>query len=278
MTSFTADLHIHTQCSDGLLTPADIVERAASADLKLIAVTDHDGMGACAELASLAKTKGIYTVPGIEVSAYSERIKFHTLGYGVDEEKFKPFLNRLFESSYIRAEDIIFKLNNIGYDITMDDVNEQRFSLNSPIHGMHIARAMVKKGYVTSTGRFFKKFVAYGKPAFSCIYRPTPEEACEAITSAGGLAVVAHPGRIAMEEEELFKKIKSLKDWGLGGIEACYSTHTNLQTAYYTELAQKLDLVVTGGSDTHNPEGNRKIGVPVFAPSEKLLKRRKIDL
>ena len=269
----TADLHMHTVHSDGLMTPQDVVDCAESAGVGLIAVTDHDTVSAYAEVSRLAESKGIKTVTGIEVSAYDNRIKMHTLGYGIDIKKFAPFQQRLFESSFERAKDIIFKLNNLGFDITMEEVFAERNSSTVPVHGMHIARVMVKKGYVASCDRFFKKYIAYGKPAFSCIHRPTPEEAVRAICEAGGLAVLAHPGRIQMDAAALKSKIKSLADCGLGGIEVYYTTHTKEQTAYYENLAETFHLLKTGGSDTHVLGGKRTIGQPRFEPSAELLKR-----
>lgn len=272
-----ADLHIHTLCSDGTLTSEDVVRLAGSAGLGLIAVTDHDTVSACAEVARLAGEKGIKTVTGIEVSAYDNRIKFHTLGYGIDVNKFAPFQKRLFESSLVRAEDIISKLQACGFDITLEEVFAERNSSTTPVHGMHIARVMVKKGYVASCDRFFKKYLAYGKPAFSCIHRPTPEEAVEAICAAGGLAVVAHPARIQMDAATLKSRIENLVLHGLGGIEVYYTTHTKEQTAYYKNLAEAFGLFKTGGSDTHTQVGNRVIGQPVFEPSAELIERLHLD-
>ena len=270
-------MHIHTVHSDGFQTPQDVVDCAEKAGLGLIAVTDHDTVSAYPEVARLAKARGINTVTGIEVSAYDNRIKMHTLGYGIDIEKFAPFQQRLFESSFERAKDIIFKLNNLGFDITMEEVFAERNSSTVPVHGMHIARVMVKKGFVASYDKFFKKYLSYGKPAFSCIHRPTSEEACRAICEAGGLAVLAHPGRIQMDAAALKSKIKSLAGCGLGGIEVYYTTHTKEQTAYYENLAETFNLLKTGGSDTHALGGNRIIGQPRFEPSAELKKRLNID-
>ena len=273
----TADMHIHTICSDGTLTPEDVVNLAGKAGLGLIAVTDHDTVSACADVARLAEGRGIKTVTGIEVSAYDNLIKFHTLGYDVDEEKFAPFQRRLFESSLIRAEYIISKLKAGGFDITLEEVFAERNSFAAPVHGMHIARVMVKKGYVSSCDKFFKKYLAYGKPAFSCIRRPSPEEAVEAICAAGGLAAVAHPARIQMDARTLKNRINDLVSCGLGGIEVYYATHTKEQTAYYKNLAETLGLLATGGSDTHTQGGSRVIGQPVFEPGAELIERLHLD-
>ncbi|MDE6667458.1 MAG: PHP domain-containing protein [Clostridia bacterium] len=271
----TADLHMHTVYSDGTLTPQTVVDCAESAGLGLFAVTDHDNVSAYAEVAYLAKSKGIKTVTGIEVSAYDNGIKFHTLGYGIDLEKFAPFQKKLYDGSLERAKDIVLKLNNLGFGISMEDVLAERYSSTVPVHGAHVARAMIKKGFVESFEAFFKNFLFRGKPAFSCIQRPTSEEAVRAICEAGGLAVLAHPGRIEADAETLKSKIESLALCGLGGIEVYYSTHTNEQTAYYENLAESLNLLKTGGSDTHTLGfgGRRVIGQPRFEPSAFLLKR-----
>lgn len=270
---------MHTVYSDGTLTPQTVVDCAESAHLGLFAVTDHDTVSACAEVDRLAKNKGIKTVTGIEVSAYDNGIKFHTLGYGIDVEKFAPFLKRLYDGSLERAEDIVLKLKKLGFDITVQDVLAERYSSDAPVHGAHIARAMVKKGFVESFEAFFKNFLFRGKPAFSCIGRCTSEEAVRAICGAGGLAVLAHPGRIESDAEALKSKIESLALCGLGGIEVYYTTHTKEQTAYYENLAETLHLLKTGGSDTHTlgMGGKRTIGQPRFEPSEELLKRLNVD-
>lgn len=277
MNGIRADLHMHTAYSDGSLTPEYIVNKAKSDGIKLIAVTDHDCMEGCADFIALARKNDLIAVNGTEISAYFERVKFHTLGYCIDEKKFKPFLDGLYESSLARAEDIISKLNKIGVEITFGDVNAQRFSLKTPVHVMHLANAIVAKGYAEKPVKAFNKYLAYGKPAFSCIHRPTPERTVEAITAAGGFAVVAHPGRITMERDALFSKIKALKDCGLGGIEVYYSTHTPDETEYYNKLAKSLGLIATGGSDTHHAEGSREIGKPDFYASPELLEKLKID-
>lgn len=272
----TADLHIHTHFSDGSLTPEEVVNSAIYGGVGLISVTDHDTMAGVDVSVSAAEEKGIKCAAGVEVSAYDGDVKFHTLGYGVDREKFKPFLDGLFKGSFLRLEEIVFKLNKVGVKITAEDAANERFSPVTPVHGMHIARAVLKKGYVKSVAEFFIKYIDSGA-AFSRIGRPTPEETCEAISYAGGLAVVAHPGRIKMSATELEKRIKGLVFTGLGGIEVYYTTHTKGQTAYYKNLANSLGLFATGGSDTHVSGGNRIIGQPQFTPCERLLKRLNLD-
>ena len=268
-----ADLHTHTVYSDGKLTPDKIVDFASGAGVRLIAVTDHDCMRACSELKTLAENRGLFAVNGIEVSAYDGDIKFHTLGYNIDEKRFAPFLKRLFDSSFERAEEIVFKLNGLGIKITMDDVDRQRYSLETPVHSMHIVCAAAEKGYAENIREFYKDYLECGKPAFSRIGRPSPAEAVEAIKAAGGVAVLAHPARIGMTALKLEEKIKSLKASGLDGIEVYYTTHTESEKAYYSELCGGLGLLKTGGSDTHTEDGGRKIGQPTFYAEPRLLEK-----
>lgn len=271
-----SDLHIHTYYSDGRQSPADVIDQAVKNGLQLVAVTDHDTMLGCEEAEVFANAAGIRIVRGLEVSAYFGEVKLHTLGYGMDEEKFSGFLERLYESSVKRAEDVVYKLNKAGVKITFEEVAAERFTSTSPVHGMHIARACAKKGFAPTPYAFYGEYLAYGKPAFSCVGRPSPEETCAAIDGADGFSVIAHPGRIEMPKEELERLICHLKGYSLGGIEVYYTTHTNEQTTYYKKLAERLSLEDTGGSDTHYQGGRNVIGQPVFYADAELLKRLKI--
>ena len=268
-----ADLHLHTRCSDGSLTPEIIIGEAVKSGLGLVAVTDHDCAAAIGGLRAAAEGTGVKTVAGVEISAYCGKTKFHTLGYAFDEQKLQPFLRELYESSLERAEDITRKLNAVGYDIDLDEVMAERYSGECPVHAENFARVMLRKGYISKSIDFYRKFIAVGKPAFSIVRRPTPEQAVEAIVAAGGLAVVAHPGRIWLEEEELEKKIENLTAVGLGGIEVYYTTHTEEKTVYYGRLADRLGLIKTGGSDTHHLDGSRAIGKLPFEADGRLLRR-----
>ena len=264
MGSLRADLHLHTYYSDGLFSPAELVNEGKEAGLEAFAVTDHDCMLACAETKKLCEKEGIKFIPGIEISAYDGDIKIHTLGYGLDEDSpaFKEFFKFLYESSIKRAEDIIFKLNNSGIKLTLEDALKERFSENSPLHIMHIATAGAKK-YGKDRLQFFNEYLSYGKVGYSQICRPTPEQAVELIKESGGVSSLAHPGRISLSKEGVLSLVKRLKSCGLGGIEAVYSAHTITDTAYYKEMAKTFNLIVTGGSDAHF-RGGRKVGFPAF--------------
>ena len=273
-----ADLHIHTRASDGLLSPEEVVNSALGAGLNIISVTDHDTVFNTEKINTVCKNAGIIGVNGVEISAYDGNVKVHTLGYGFDikNEKFVNFLYDLYSGSLMRTENIIKKLNACGIRLTFSDAAAERISEDTPIHAMHVARAAVKRGYAENAPAFYKRYLMFGAPAFSNICRPTPEQAIDVINSAGGIAVIAHPGRVDLEKSQLRKLIVRLAAAGLGGIEGVYSTHTTQETAYFKELAEELGLFVTGGSDTHFSGGNRAIGLPVFSPSEELRHKLKI--
>lgn len=267
-----ADMHVHTNASDGLFTPEEVVKFALSAGLKALAVTDHDTVYNTLKVNTLCKNSGIYGINGIEVSAYFGTVKVHTLGFGFDIEnpQLNEFLKGLYLGSIKRAEDVIQKLNSCGVKLTIEEAAAERAHQQIPVHTMHICRAASKKGYASNPYDFYKRYLIFGKPAFSNICRPSPEQAIKAINCAGGIAVIAHPGRVELNKCDLRALISSLAAAGLQGIEAVYSTHTAKETAYFKELAEELNLFVTGGSDTHFYGGNRSLGVPEFYPSTAL--------
>ena len=273
-----ADLHIHTYYSDGLQSPEDVVNAAKANGVNLIAVTDHDNALGRNEVRKLAVDAGICAVDGIEISAYDGDLKVHTLGYNLDFDhpSFVAFYKKCLASSEERVADIIKKLNRGGIAIDYNEVLAERRDSNSPLHTMLVAYVAVKRGFSANPHDFYYKYLAYGKMGYSNIGRPSPEEAVEVIKSSGGISSVAHPGRIFAGRDEILKLIYKLKDLGLDGIEGVYSEHTVIQTQYYKELAEKLGLLITGGSDTHFRTGSHVIGTPEFYPDEKLLSALKL--
>lgn len=270
-----ADMHVHTYFSDGGLSPENAVLLAKRYGVGILAVTDHDTVRGCDEVQKHCKALGVSFIRGIEISAYRGDIKLHTLGYGFDPDPpdLKYFLNSLCQNSIKRAEDVVFKLNKCGINLSVEEAAAERFSADTPIHSMHIARAGAKKGYAPAPFEFYKLYLMTGAPAFSVSFRPSPEQAIEIINAAGGFCSLAHPGRIEMDAKEKIALIKLLKGCGLCGIESVYSTHTACETAYYKELAKELGLLNTGGSDTHYAQGNKRIGTPFFEPCAELLQR-----
>ena len=161
-------------------------------------------------------------------------------------------------------------MRGAGIYITLDDAKARRADPASPVHTMHIAQAAAEVSGKTA-GEIYEEYLAPGKIAHSVIGRPTPEEAADCIHASGGIASIAHPGRITLPFEERERIILALAEYGMDGIEAVYTTHTDRETEYFKTLAARAGLLVTGGSDTHRESGNYRVGNPPFYPSEKLL-------
>lgn len=273
-----ADLHVHTYYSDGTLSCADIASAALNAGVELLSKTDHDTQNGCGEFESECRKVGIIPVSGVEISAYSS-VKVHVLGYNLDRdcEQYKKFFKGLYDGAEERARDILKKLAKCGVNVSYEEVIRERKSPSSPVHTFYIARAASRKGYGRSPADFYMTYLNAGCRAYSTVCRPTPEQAVEAIKACGGVCSLAHPGRITLSDGERLKLIDGLCDCGLDGIEAEYSGHTVKETAYYKGIAESRNLIVTGGSDTHYAEGNKRVGTPEFYPSEELLEALKIN-
>ena len=274
-----ADLHTHSRYSDGKYTPQEVCERAKTNGVQLLSITDHDTMGGDEEKHKFAQENGLLYVRGWEVSSYLGGTKVHITGYNCKQnEDYFAFLQERIDSSYARAEENIQKLKNFGYHLTIDDVKERLIDKNGPIHTSHVARAAAAVSGGLSSGFFMSEYLTVGKPAFSSIGRPTPQDAVEIIHKLGGVASIAHPGRITLSPENKENLIKALCAYGVDGIEAIYTTHTKEETEYFLSLSERFGLLVTGGSDTHKEKGNYSIGSPLFYPSEELLEKLGVNI
>lgn len=265
-----ADLHMHTVYSDGKCTPEEIALRAERAGLELISFTDHDNMEGAEEKRAAAERHGLRYVQGWEVSSYAN-CKVHVLGYRCEANAaYDRFLKERTEGALVRAQDMIKKANAyLGLNVTLADADGERVKKDAPLHTMHVVAAFAKR-LQTDWGELYARLFDKGKPAYSGLCRPSPEDAIDVIHACGGIAVLAHPGRITLPftpREELFDRLVAR---GLEGIEAVYSTHTAEETKYFQAYAERKKLLVTGGSDFH-ADGYRTIGVPVFYASGRLV-------
>ena len=244
------DLHIHTTASDGQYTPTHIVRMASDAGLSLIAITDHDTVSGIAEGSGAAQKAGLGFIPGIEISVSGDN-EIHILGYNIDigNARLTAMCDGFAENRRQRGTRIIEYLQTYGVDIRLEQAQEHAGTGN--IGRPHFARAMVDAGYVKTVREAFDKYL--GIPEFKKIERPkpTPQEGIETIIAAGGVAVLAHPVQLKMDDSTLEKLLAELTGYGLGGLECWYSTHTPQQTKLYLALAKKYKLAVTGGSDFH---------------------------
>ena len=263
-TSAGVDLHAHTTASDGSLTPTELVHAAAGLGLAALAVTDHDTLGGLAEAAAAARTLPLTLVPGVELSVEDEGGRFHLLGYLFDPENvaLRDSLVRIRESRAARNAQMAVRMAQLGLPVTMNDVRAHAGE-GGVIARPHFAQALIEKGVVSSVQEAFDRYLATGKPLYLPKEVLTPRDAIALLHGAGGVTVMAHPGLVPLGDQALARRVESLRDEaGLDGIEAYYSQHTPAQTARFLTLAERLDMVVTGGSDFHGtPKPHVPLGV-----------------
>lgn len=258
-----ADLHIHSVFSDGAYSPETLAKRCKEAGLGLFALTDHDNMEGCAEAAAAAERYGLAFVRGWEVSAYAGEQKVHVLGYGCTENgAYRAFCAERALGGLARAEEMLRKANEyFSLSLSMEDVERYHLKKEAPVHTMHVVNAFAE-ALGADRGELYRKVFARGGPAFSSLFRPTPEEALAVIRQTGGIAVLAHPGRIPLPARR--EIADRLVRCGLDGIECFYTTHTVTETAEFLGYARARHLAVTGGSDFHTDDGVHILGMPAF--------------
>ncbi|HEX9155125.1 MAG TPA: PHP domain-containing protein [Nitrospira sp.] len=245
------DLHLHTTHSDGSLRPSDVLTLAKQANVSALAITDHDITTGIPEAMATGETLGIEVIPGVEISSFDGKSELHILGYCVrwQDVEFNRRLATLRESRHRRNPLIIERLREAGLDVTYEEV--RALAGTESVGRPHIAQLLMQKKYVSSAKEAFDRYLAEGRPAYVARELPTPAEAISWIREAKGVALLAHPTWVKESGEGLRTCVTTLKEAGLGGIEVHYSTHSKSQTAGYLDLAHRLDLLITGGSDFH---------------------------
>jgi predicted metal-dependent phosphoesterase TrpH len=248
------DLHSHSTASDGTLAPAEVVRRAKEAGVVGLALTDHDTIAGLAEAAAEAGRLGVTFVPGIEISAVSpvEAGTLHILGYCIDPQNavLTEMARQLIEARDNRNPQIIARLRELGIEITMDEATAQ--AQGGVLGRPHIAALLVKKGVVKTIKQAFDEYLGQGGKAYFDKERLAPGDAIARIRQAGGLAVLAHPVQLrASNDAQLQQVLKDLVDLGLAGIEVIHSDHGAAEVERYTGLADRYNLLKTGGSDFH---------------------------
>lgn len=268
------DLHSHTTASDGSLSPAQLVERAARVGVTALAITDHDTLDGLQEAMSSGVRFGVEIVPGLEISAEYSPGTMHILGYFIDLEsiELQAQLKRLRVARDERNPQIIERLRALGIDISLEEV--VKASGGEVVGRPHFARVMVEKGYVRSADEAFQKYLRKGAPAYAEKARLRPKLAVELIKNSGGVAVLAHPYQLRVDEAETARVVEELKEYGLDGLEVIYSRHNAHQVECYSRLALRYDLLITGGSDFHGltkPDIELGIGLGGLCVPERLL-------
>jgi len=249
------DLHVHSTCSDGTNTPAELVELALAKNLKAIALTDHDTIDGLDEILSCAKNKDLEIVPGIELSTEYFGRDIHMLGLYINpcHPEFLAHLEKFRESRDNRNRKMCELLAQQGIDITYESLVAE--FPDSVLTRSHYACYLLSHGYVKSRKEAFERYVGDHCKAFVPREKITPMDAIRLIRVAGGIPVLAHPILYRLSDATLDKMVAELKEAGLMGIEGVYSTYAPSEERYIKRLAAKYDLLVTGGSDYHG--GNK---------------------
>jgi len=244
------DLHIHSIFSDGTLSPQQIVQVALDKQLTAIAISDHDSISGVVPAQQTAADTEVQVLPAVEISTTVDGRDVHILGYFIDLQHagLREKLQVMRDARHQRARQIADKLEKLGISIDFEKLLEEAGpdSIGRP----HIARRLVREGYVADAKEAFARYLRRGGSAYVERYRLAPEEAVELVIAAGGLPVLAHPALDGAEQH-----VDSLIDHGLQGIEAYHIIHSPAQTRRYIAMAQEKGLLITGGSDSHGPEG-----------------------
>lgn len=264
------DLHTHSLASDGATAPAEVVALAERKQLAALALTDHDTLAGLPEAVAAARGLPLRFIPGVEMSAPCQKGALHILGLGVDPAS--PALHRaLADLRRFRAERnprIVARLRQLGMDVTMAEL--ERFAgagdkADHVVGRLHLANFMVRRGYVRDVDEAFDRFLGAGRPAYVDKERMQARDVIAAIHRAGGVAVMAHPPQTQYANlAQLARGVRELVDCGLDGLEVYHSDHTPQQTRSYLELARRLGLLISGGSDYH---GQAKADVRLGRPS-----------
>ena len=249
-----ADLHLHSQFSDGTYTPEEVAAQGVRFGFSALALTDHDTVEGCARMAAACATAQIEFIPGAELTAEQAGNELHILGYFLDTQNTK-LLAEIGKFQVVRQQrirDMVARLNELNVPLRAEAV----FALaNCQSPGRpHVARALVKAGLCRSLDEAFERFLKKGRPAWVPKAKMSAPEGIELIHQAGGLAVMAHPGLNRTDEV-----IPELVAAGLDGIECFHTKHSPTTAARYLALAEKYNLLITRGSDCHGLSKGRPL-------------------
>ncbi len=271
------DLHTHSTASDGTMHPADLVKYAHRKGLSALAITDHDTIEGISEAIAAGESLGIEVVPGLELSVKYCDHSLHLLGYLFDprNEELLLALDRLQAGRRERNRKIILNLNRLGCSIQFKELQQ---SAGPGQNGRpHIARLMIEKKCVGTMDEAFEKYLGHGGLAYASRFVYGAGEAISLIQNAGGIAVLAHPLQLERSVDHLPHFVQQLRDMGLDGIEVYYPNHSRQFRKHLISLAEKLSLVLTGGSDFHGtirPGTTLAGGKNVTVPPQLLVKMK----
>lgn len=257
-----ADLHIHTTCSDGKMSPTEAVELAKEKNLASLSITDHDTCKAYHKALAKAEELEIELIPGVEITSTIGDKEAHILAYYFDPDTnyLEDFLKQQKQARRERIKGIIDTVKKNGIDVDFDEVWAEANGAN--IGRPHLARVLMQKGYVSSHKEAFIRYLSNQKLGSIENTYPDYREVIEIIKNVGGAAVLAHPGKLYSKEE-----IEAFIKAGIDGLECIHPSHNYTLQKKYTELCEKHSLLMTGGSDSHEAKdaGYTNVGVVTIA-------------
>ncbi len=255
------DLHIHTCFSDGVFTPEKIVDTALDAGLNAIAITDHDNVLAypiaLKYADKIAKETGntpLEIIPGVEINTIYKDVEIHILGYFMnrDDSDFQEMLKMQQNARIAQTKEIIHLLSKKeGIHVSFDKI-KSLVAEGGSIGRPHIAKAITMAGGTTSVMEAYSKYINNDSDVYVQRKTISPHDAIEIIYDAGGIPVFAHP----FDVEDAENLIKEFMHFGLRGVEAYHRKHSPAMVEYYSTIAEKNGLIITGGSDFHAPNPN----------------------
>ena len=255
MNTLNADLHCHSVVSDGTLTPEALALRAQENGVQIWALTDHDEVGGQSRARTAAQDLGMRYISGVEISVSWANQTLHIVGLGIDENN-PQLIQGLYDTRNgrtNRAKAISAELERVG--IQNAYAGALRFVGNPElISRTHFARHLVESGVCASTEEVFQNYLVAGKPGFVDHVWANLADAIQWITGAGGIAIIAHPGRYRysdLQKEELYAQFKDL---GGKGIEVVTGSHTPEEYAIFAKVAQRYGFLASRGSDFHSPD------------------------
>lgn len=259
------DLHCHSTASDGVLSPTDVVNRAAEKGVNVLALTDHDTVSGLAEAKQAANQQGIQLINGVEISTYWENRAIHIVSLGFNEncEKMTALLGQQAALRHQRAIEIGEKLAKIG---VLNAFDEAKKFATGEVTRAHYARLLVRLGKVSNENQAFKKYLSQGKSCYVKSQWCDIPTAIDTIHQAGGLAVLAHPLRYTMTTKWLKKLITDFKQWGGDGIEVSGCGQTKDQRLLLAKWAKENELLSSVGSDFHFPCSWIELGKSLHLP------------
>lgn len=252
--SLIYDLHSHSTASDGSLRPRELLERAKSQNVDVLALTDHDNTAGLEEAEQAAKEMGVKLVPGVEVSVTWNGTTVHVLGLGIrpQNDALQRGLHKLREFRNWRGEEISRRLAKVGIQGALEGAKQ--YASGTLISRTHFARFLVAHGHAKDLRDVFKKYLVHNRPGHVPGQWTDLESAVHWIRGAGGMAVIAHPVRYKLSATRLRQLLAEFKECGGEGLEVVSSSHTLDECRSMAVQAEKFNFFATCGSDYHGPE------------------------